>query len=57
MGKKNKLETPVEYARTCDLEFYDVGDGISYELWEDKNGTIYNVPIEIVRDFKNKSKK
>jgi hypothetical protein len=137
MGKKNKLETPVEYARTCnvtgkgmnmgwyfndgdyyckykkdainyiktlisisdiggwkyvdvsdltddvllqimeeeqmgywtdwsdelneleekDLDFYDTGDGISYELWEDKNGTIYNVPIEIVRYFKNKSKK
>ena len=39
------------------LEFHDTGDGISYELWEDKNGTIYSVPIEIVRDFKNKTRK
>lgn len=36
------------------IEWKDGGDGIEYEFWQDpKTGKIYNVPIEIVRDFDN----
>ena len=57
MGYWSDWSDELNEVKDCDLEFHDTGDGISYELWEDKNGTIYNVPIEIVRDFKNKTKK
>jgi len=36
------------------LEWYDMGDGIEFELWIDtKTEILYRVPIEIVRDFDN----
>ncbi len=36
------------------LEWKHGGDGVEYEFWEDpKTGKIYNVPIEVVRDFDN----
>jgi len=36
------------------LEWYDMGDGIEFELWIDtKTEILYSVPIEIVRDFDN----
>jgi hypothetical protein len=37
-----------------DLEFTEYGDGVEYEIWKDtKTGILYNVPIEIVRDWDN----
>ena len=39
------------------LEFYDSGDGVSQEIWADKaNKNLYNVPIEIVRNWKEITK-
>jgi hypothetical protein len=36
------------------LEFTEDGDGVEYEIWKDtKTGILYNVPIEIVRDWGN----
>jgi hypothetical protein len=36
------------------LEWYDVGDGIEFEIWIDaKTEILYRVPIEIVRYFDN----
>ena len=38
-----------------DLEWYDGGDGIEYEIWIDTDtDQLYKVPIEIVRNFKEK---
>jgi len=34
------------------IVFYDSGDGVEYEVWQDeKTDKLYRVPIEIVRDF------
>ena len=34
------------------LEWYDMGDGIEFEVWIDtKTEILYMIPIEIVRDF------
>ena len=50
MEKKNKI-TPEIIER---LEWYDMGDGIEFELWIDtKTEILYRVPIEIVRNFDN----
>jgi hypothetical protein len=50
METKNKI-TPEIIER---LEWYDMGDGIEFELWIDtKTEILYRVPIEIVRDFDN----
>jgi len=50
METKNKI-TPEIIDR---LEWYDMGDGIEFELWIDtKTEILYRVPIEIVRDFDN----
>ncbi len=39
------------------LEFYEAGDGVEHEVWKDKiTGELYEVPIEIVRDFDNITK-
>jgi hypothetical protein len=39
---------------TDNLEFYDSGDGVSYEVWQDETTEqLYRVPIEVVRDFVN----
>lgn len=39
----------------ADLEWYDGGDGIEYEIWIDTDtDQLYKVPIEIVRNFKEK---
>lgn len=35
------------------MEWYDGGDGVTYEIWQDEHGNLYRVPIEIVRDFGN----
>lgn len=36
------------------LEHYDLGDGVTYEYWiEPDTKMIYQVPIEIVRDWDN----
>ena len=36
------------------LEFTEDGDGVEYEIWKDtKTGILYNLPIEIVRDWDN----
>ena len=35
------------------IEWYDGGDGVTYEIWQDEDGKLYHVPIEIVRDFDN----
>lgn len=38
------------------LEWTEGGDGVEYEYWVDpKTKKMYNVPIKIVRDFKNKT--
>lgn len=37
-----------------ELEFYDGGDGVEYEIWNNKlTGQKYKVPISIERDFVN----
>jgi len=36
------------------MEFVDGGDGVSYEIWEDKEGTSYRVPIERGSDKEEK---
>ena len=37
-----------------DLEFFDGGDGVEYEIWQNKiTKQNFRVPIEIVRDFAN----
>jgi hypothetical protein len=34
------------------LEFWDSGDGVEFEYWRDtETEFVYQVPIEIVRDF------
>lgn len=34
------------------IEWYDGGDGVEYEVWQDKiTKQLFRVPIEIVRDF------
>lgn len=36
------------------LEWIHGGDGVEYELWQDpQTKKVYNVPIEIVRDWDN----
>ena len=36
------------------LEWEHGGDGVEYEFWKDPaTDKLYNVPIEIVRDFDN----
>ena len=36
------------------LEWYDSGAGVEYEIWIDmETEKLYNVPIEIVRDWDN----
>jgi len=36
------------------LTHHEGGDGVEYEVWKDaKTDTLYNVPIEIVRDWSN----
>ena len=39
-----------------EMEWYDGGDGVTYETWKDEDGDLYLVPIEIVRDFDNAEK-
>ncbi len=56
--KKKRTMDELEEVSESDLEFYDSGDGITFELWaHNTTGVIYEVPIEIVRDFKNMTKK
>lgn len=38
------------------LEWVDSGDGVSYEIWIDKDGQLYRIPIEIVRYFDDAEK-
>ena len=50
METKNKITKEIIER----LEWYDIGDGIEFELWIDpKTEILYRVPIEIVRDFDN----
>jgi len=34
-----------------DLEWFDGGDGVEYEVWKHADGRMFKVPIEIVRNF------
>jgi len=38
-----------------ELEFYEGGDGVEYEIWQNPHTKqLYRMPIEVVRDYDNK---
>ena len=58
MGYWSDWSDELEEVSESDLDYYDSGDGITFELWAHyTTGVIYEVPIEIVRDFKNMTQK
>lgn len=58
MGYWSDWSDELEEVSESDLYYYDSGDGITFELWaHNTTEVIYEVPIEIVRDFKNMTKK